>query len=174
MTTTIKPKIVFCDVDGEDLIEKIVAETGVEMEIVSLYDTGKHAPFSDFQIEREPEENFQPRHVEDLRETLVILLTSGTTGTAKGVCTSHISWLGQLQSYFMYVTSRRHSRYTYCINFFIDFRVPPIIQWGLTRMYWLIGTLTVIGSIITEGTWIMSSNFEIDNIAKVIEKHKVI
>lgn len=103
LATTIRPRIVFCDIGGEELMEKVIKQTGVEMEIVSFYNTRKHTPFSDFQIEREPEQNFTPRHVKDLRETLIILLTSGTTGTAKGVCTSHISWLGKLESYFGYV-----------------------------------------------------------------------
>lgn len=148
----VRPPIVFCDARGAAVMRRVLEDTSVPTRLVSFNDDCDDLePYSSFEREHDGENMFEASSVDDLRATALILLTSGTTGTAKGVCVPQYSVL----------------------SVFNEEPIPGAVCWGLTRIYWLIGTLTVFGAIHLGGSWILSSDFSADNLLRVIKQYKV-
>ncbi|GLV33866.1 uncharacterized protein CBL_11250 [Carabus blaptoides fortunei] len=147
----IKPKLIFCDDDGTQLIERaLLQEADLQTKIVVFGETDKHQSFSQFQLSTDDENDFIPTPAKNVRDTALLSFSSGTTGLPKGVCISHYSCLYQLS----------------LASF-------PFMYYAVTRMYWFSSTAVCVHSIFVGGGWIVVKNFDMEAVYKIIADHKV-
>ncbi|KAG5879177.1 hypothetical protein JTB14_037435 [Gonioctena quinquepunctata] len=85
----VQPKIVFTVQESLQNIVDFVDDAGFKSEIVVFGSSPDHTTFEDFLQPSEEEENFQPVHVDNPKDTLIIYFSSGTSGFPKGVCINH-------------------------------------------------------------------------------------
>ncbi|KRT84311.1 AMP-binding protein, partial [Oryctes borbonicus] len=76
----IRPKVMFASEEAVDNLEKVKAELNMDVEIVVFGPTKEHTPFEEYlkPFPKEQEDNFEPYRVNDLFETAIIALTSGS------------------------------------------------------------------------------------------------
>ncbi|KAF2885425.1 hypothetical protein ILUMI_20748 [Ignelater luminosus] len=92
----VRPKMIFVVPEGVELIENTLKEIGINAKIVVFGQTLKHTSYSEF-LKPSPDENkFVPYEVENVKDTAVIVFSSGSTGSPKGICLSHYGLLGQI------------------------------------------------------------------------------
>ncbi|KAF2887117.1 hypothetical protein ILUMI_19056 [Ignelater luminosus] len=124
------PKMIFVVPDAVELIENALRETGIDAKIIVFGPTSKHTNYSEFLKPSPEENNFVPYEVKNLKETAVIVFSSGTTGLPKGICLSHYSLLGQL-----YLSGTEN--------------IPPpgLTVFTFSNLYWIAAVLFSIGAI---------------------------
>lgn len=91
------PRIIFVASEAVDTIEQILADLEMDTEIVVFDETKKHSPFSAFLKPSEEEATFLPVPCKSIKDTAIIVFSSGSTGLPKGICLNHYSLLGQSQ-----------------------------------------------------------------------------
>lgn len=92
----IEPKIIFTNLKESKIIEKAVSNVDPTIEIVVFEGHTKFTSFSEFLKPHPDENNFKPAEVVDLKETVSIFFSSGSTGLPKGICLSHKCLLSQV------------------------------------------------------------------------------
>ncbi|XP_017775781.1 PREDICTED: luciferin 4-monooxygenase-like [Nicrophorus vespilloides] len=99
------PKMVFASEDAEDLMEKAIKESGLDIELfIFTKDASKKNSFAPFVAPRNLDD-FQVYKVKSLEETSMILFSSGTTGLPKGICLSHKAIIYHVEDVPFQVTS---------------------------------------------------------------------
>lgn len=90
LLSQIKPKILFVIEKCVDVMHKALSALDYQLEYVVYEDDTKYTPFSDFLQEVPGEEDaFKPVKCKNLKDTAVVVFSSGTTGLPKGICLSH-------------------------------------------------------------------------------------
>lgn len=89
----VKPKMIFVVSEAVNLIESALNTIGLQPEIIVFGQT-----FSKCLESGQVEENFAPYELKDSKETAVILFSSGTTGSPKGICLNHYAFLNILEN----------------------------------------------------------------------------
>lgn len=98
----VSPKMIFVIPETVELIEETLRELNIDAQIVVFGETSTYLSFSEF-LSPHPEENtFIPYEVTNLKDTAVIVFSSGSTGLPKGICLTHYGLLG-LQYQLKYV-----------------------------------------------------------------------
>lgn len=87
------PDIFFVVSECVETLEKVLKELGWNRTIVVYGPSEKRNPFEEFLQPKEDEDSFVPYQTENLRETAVVMFSSGTTGLPKGICLSHLTLL---------------------------------------------------------------------------------
>lgn len=150
------PKVIFCNEKSVDVILRALKEKNYNSTVVVF---GKHddaISFSDILRNWNDEEvaNFRYVEVDDLKKTVCILHSSGTTGMPKGVELSHYSTL---------ITQED--------NFFNLNQGPSI--W-FSSLYWMSGIIMNFNAINNCSKAILYPQFDEEMLCRLIEKYKVI
>ncbi|KAJ8912282.1 hypothetical protein NQ315_016780 [Exocentrus adspersus] len=95
----IKPKIIFIVPESVPFMEMCLKESKVDTELVVFGNSGKYQNFSQYLEPSTQETEFQPVTINDIKETIIILFSSGTTGLPKGICLNHYGLLKQCSSF---------------------------------------------------------------------------
>lgn len=95
LLSEISPKIMFISDESVDMMKRASTELNYELEFVEFSENTKHTSFVEFLVEVPEEEiNFKPLPCKNLRDTCLIGFSSGTTSTPKGICLTHLGFLG--------------------------------------------------------------------------------
>lgn len=155
---TLKPKVMF--VAEEDLQEMLVCikKSGVNIDIVVFGESDKFCRFYEYLQPDAEENNFLPVRDIDIKETAVILFSSGTTGPPKGICLSHYSLLKQCTNNFLFGQYSGDLETVYLMY---------------STLYWISSTATLVKSIICGHTKVICKKFDPRKAWEIIEKYKV-
>lgn len=85
----VTPKIIFISDNAIELIQKAINEVQKKVEIVIFGTHENMMPFSKFLEHHSGEQGFTPEQNIDCLDVAVIIFSSGTTGTPKGICLTH-------------------------------------------------------------------------------------
>ncbi|XP_057661716.1 uncharacterized protein LOC130897117 [Diorhabda carinulata] len=91
----IKPKIIFVIPEVVDKIETSKQNEGIGTEIIVIGESDQYKTFSSFLKPHPDEDTFEPKQVDNIFDTAVILMSSGTTGFPKGIMLSHYAIMSQ-------------------------------------------------------------------------------
>lgn len=94
-----KPRLIFCESGSIKTMKEAIEENALQSEIVDLDSTGQCTPFTCLLSSTGNEDSFTARRVSNLRDTAVILFSSGTTGLAKGICLHHYGIMKQQNNF---------------------------------------------------------------------------
>lgn len=89
----VKPKMIFVVPEAVSLVESALETINLQPEIIVFEKT-----FSTFFESVKGEEKFVPYELKSSKETAVILFSSGTTGSPKGICLNHYAFLNILEN----------------------------------------------------------------------------
>lgn len=92
----LKPKVLFVEPEIADTMAKALKVNNCKTNIVVFGHTEKHIPFSSFLCESPEEETFVPVECKNVRDTAIIVFSSGSSGLPKGVCLSHYAIMSQI------------------------------------------------------------------------------
>ncbi|KAF2885985.1 hypothetical protein ILUMI_20187 [Ignelater luminosus] len=92
----VSPKMIFVIPESIEVIEETLQELNMNAQIVVIGKTNKYLSFSEFLLPHPEENKFIPYEVTNLKDTSVIVFSSGSTGLPKGVCLTHYGLLGLL------------------------------------------------------------------------------
>lgn len=150
------PKVIFCNEKSVDVILRAIKEKNCSPLVVVF---GKHdgvISFSDILRNCNDEEvaNFRYVKIDDLKRTVCILHSSGTTGISKGV---------ELSSHSISIISQEKKL---CIN-----NEPSL--W-FSSLYWMSGIMMNFIAITSNSTVILYPQFDEEMLCRLIEKYKVI
>lgn len=97
------PKIIFVIPEAVDKIKKAVEFNKINVKIVVFGDTEEFLPFEIF-LKASPEEiSYEPEVCTNIKDTAVIVFSSGSTGLPKGICLNHYGLLCQANLKVRYV-----------------------------------------------------------------------
>uniref|UniRef100_V5GIH6 Luciferin 4-monooxygenase n=1 Tax=Anoplophora glabripennis TaxID=217634 RepID=V5GIH6_ANOGL len=85
----VKPKIVFTVEESLGEIKAALKNAELDSEVVVFGQTTTYTEFQEFIQPQQGEEDFQPVVVDDPKDTVVIIFSSGTSGFPKGICLNH-------------------------------------------------------------------------------------
>ncbi|GLV40200.1 Acyl-CoA synthetase X3 [Carabus blaptoides fortunei] len=146
----LKPKYIFCDESGIKLIETAMQDSDIETEIIFFGETSKYIEFSEMLVSQADEDSFEAKKASSLDDTVAIFYSSGSTGISKGICTSHYSFLKTCMA-----------------------QTTAVVFYGLTRLCWLTA-LGIVGiSIMSGSSRVVSSDFNVQDIYRIIDKYQV-
>ncbi|CAH1285914.1 unnamed protein product, partial [Diabrotica balteata] len=150
----VKPKIIFVVPEGLELMETSVKQAGLDTEIVVYGSSDTNTEFSSFLEPHENEEKFAPTEVDSLKDTAVIMFSSGTTGLPKGIILNHLGLLGQ----------------ALCL---------PVcggigtIYLSYSTLYWISAVVYQLAAIIIGGAKVTVQKMDPHETWKLIDKYKV-
>lgn len=108
--------------------------------------------------------------MDDLKETALIMFSSGTTGLPKGLCLNHLGIL--LQTMVVHDMFRRPTA-KHKISFNGKEAEVCMTSLSYASLYWISTVLIVTGSIMTEYTRLLMSKFDKNEAWRAISKYKV-
>ncbi|XP_057661709.1 uncharacterized protein LOC130897115 isoform X1 [Diorhabda carinulata] len=91
----VKPKVIFIIPEVVEMVETSLQNAGIITEIILIGKSDVYTEFSSFLEPHPDEETFEPKLVENVFDTAVILFSSGTTGLPKGIMISHYALMAQ-------------------------------------------------------------------------------
>lgn len=72
-------------------MDEAIRTCGLDCELVVFGNTTTHVPFAQYLLPSNDETNFKPAPSKTVKETSLILFSSGTTGLPKAVCINQYS-----------------------------------------------------------------------------------
>lgn len=90
-----KPRLIFSESDTINVMQMALNDIDLNSKLVSSAEHENCMSFSEFLQSSGNEKNFQPTVPKSLRDTVVILFSSGTTGLSKGICMHHYGLMVQ-------------------------------------------------------------------------------
>jgi 4-coumarate--CoA ligase len=162
----LRPKILFVAPQSAATIEKILQDISLDSEVVVFGTSTKHTEFSHFIRPHEREEEFQPVEVENLKDTAVVYLSSGTSGLSKSICISHYSFVSQ------------YVNFTYTENLDYEYMKQqakrvcfPLTTLSYTSPYWISAGGLLLTSILSGNCRLVCQNFDAREAWNVIHKY---
>ncbi|CAD7089738.1 unnamed protein product [Hermetia illucens] len=157
--TCTKPKLVFCDADAYSTVKnslEIIGSTAAIYIVAGQLEKGMPTTVDHIidQTTDEEAQKFRPCEPEDpSNHPAMIICSSGTTGSAKGVCISHNSMLQQ--------------------NVFTSLHQTDILL-SFSSLYWLSGVYTLImGTILGVTRIITSQPFTPELMLRLVEQYRI-
>lgn len=89
----VTPKMIFVSDNAVELIEKSIREVNISVPVVIFGKHPKYPSFETYLQNRDQTDKFSPYVVNNMKDTAVIMFSSGTTGFPKGICLSHYAVL---------------------------------------------------------------------------------
>lgn len=154
------PKVIFCNETSVDVILRALKEKNCSVTVVVFGKRDNTISFSDVLKNCNDEEvaNFRYVKVDDLKKTVCIMHSSGTTGMPKGV---------ELPNNYitMSVLTVSQEKNWYTKN-------KPSLWFS--SLYWISGILMNFNSITNNSKIILYPQFDEEILCRLIEKYKVI
>lgn len=167
----LQPKLLFVAEAAIPKIEEAFAKSNFKCELVSLgTNTSKYTNINQLYAPKDGEENYRPKFVENLKDTAIIFLSSGTTGKPKAVCSNHYSLLAQIYMSFNFFFHKGAIRFT---NFTEENSKDRVIIGHYSPLYWISGFLQSLTPIFTEGTSLVGITFSPETAWNALEKYQV-
>ncbi|KAF5272625.1 hypothetical protein FQR65_LT04866 [Abscondita terminalis] len=89
----VMPKVVFVSTECVNQFEDVIRTVGASTIIVVFGTTRTHVPFFQVIQPSEKETIFRPVCAKNIKDTIVVFFSSGTSGFSKGICHTHFSIL---------------------------------------------------------------------------------
>ncbi|KAF2894577.1 hypothetical protein ILUMI_11597 [Ignelater luminosus] len=150
-----KPKMIFTIPETIRLIEQVIEQSELNIQIVVFGQTSKYLKYSDFLLPSPDENKFVPYEPNNIKDTAVIVFSSGSTGLAKGICLSHNALLGL----------------SYRIAFAPLMSAPTLLTFA--NLYWISAVTLTPNAIINGVNRITCSVFDPIKIWDLIKKYKI-
>lgn len=151
-----QPKIIFVSLGSLNFIDGCLSEAGVNSKIVVFGKHDKHTSFDEFLEPSPTEMSFTPVKTKSIRETALIMFSSGTTGQPKGICLSHYTLLYPFYEAINQMLSRPNS---VCLVY--------------TTLYWISGLSYMINCMSIGAKRILCNKFHPPSFWNIVEKYKV-
>lgn len=153
-----KPKIIFADAKCVKDLTEAAKKTNVQTKIVTFEKVpGYECIYDVMNAQKEKDvENFKPRMIKSIRQTAIIIFSSGTTGMPKGVELCHESVLKSLQLFESGI-----------------FKFDKSLNLYYSSMYWISAVMFKIMGPLMGSTVLIHKDFDPHETCKVIEKFKV-
>ncbi|XP_070502824.1 luciferin 4-monooxygenase-like [Chironomus tepperi] len=157
MFTMTKPKIIFCDADNVKVVKNAVDEMKSEAKVLTVMDK-----VDGYECVTEILKEMEGESVDDIEfpstdpnSTVMVLCSSGSTGSPKGVCKSHKQFIYDFHPYFKQNTSK------------------PIRAFQTSHIYWFSGIYyIVIGALYKLVRIITTKSIEPQLVVDIINKYQ--
>lgn len=164
-----KPKVVFTIQESLGDIKAALKNAELDSEVVVFGQTTTYMEFEEFIQPQQGEEDFRPVVVDDPKDTVVIIFSSGTSGFPKGICLNH---------YYFYVVTPLVPRAKNSdldeerMKFELSKREgTSFLNYG--SLYWSSGIMGLFMSAVTGLRRLLCNNFDAKEFWYLIGKYKV-
>lgn len=170
----VKPKAIFVSSNASDLVKKSAEDVLPDLEIIVFDHEGKTTNgFSAFLAEtlsKEDVENFKPVPAGSVKDTAVILFSSGTTGLPKGICVTHygIAWQSNAAELIL---SLQNNYLT--VHYGDSEGVAKNVLLTFASLYWISTVLVLTTSLLKGFTRLIVPEFNAKTVWNYIEKYQV-
>ncbi|XP_022908144.2 luciferin 4-monooxygenase-like [Onthophagus taurus] len=155
----VKPKYVFATPECVPKLEDIIEKLNLNTEIIVFGETEKHIPFDDLLVPLPDEEKeFKVYTTNNVFDTVMIVFSSGTTGSPKGICITHYQILGIIANQSLPFAKKSGD---------------PQVTMSYASLVWASAIMLTITSVTASQTKLLCSNFEVEKTWKYLEKYKV-
>ncbi|XP_071052841.1 luciferin 4-monooxygenase-like [Onthophagus taurus] len=155
----VKPKYIFATPECVPKLEIIIEKLSLDTKIVVFGETSKHISFDDLLTPLpEEEKNFKVYTTNNVFDTAMIVFSSGTTGSPKGICITHYQILAILSN------QKRPLQKP-------DEELPVTMSYA--SLVWTSGIMLSVMSPVIPQTKLLCSNFEVEKTWTYLEKYKV-
>ncbi|XP_031621710.1 4-coumarate--CoA ligase 1-like isoform X2 [Contarinia nasturtii] len=155
MLKTIKPALIFCDVEACDLVKVCLNELNNDAKIFTFGgSTDDSEQVENLFVETHNESKFVPVQIDGENDTAAIVCSSGTTGSSKGVCLSHAALLDCAESFYAITTND--------------------VLLSFSSLYWISGWFVLLTGIINGATRVITTEpYSPEVHLRLIEQYKV-
>lgn len=85
----VEPRFVFCIEECLKTIEKALTKAFIDTQLVVMGESKTFIQFSEFLETTGIEDEFQPKVIDDVFDTVALIFSSGTSGKPKAMCATH-------------------------------------------------------------------------------------
>ncbi|KAK4877747.1 hypothetical protein RN001_010253 [Aquatica leii] len=149
----VMPKLIFVIPEAFDLIKSAVKELNEPVHIVVFGPSDEHTSFCEFLEPSKEESEFKPHETVDLKDTALILFSSGTSGLPKGICINHYGFMHQQMNL---------TNMGFCLDIILSF----------SSLYWVTTSAFLSASIFVGGARLIIPKFDTPLIWTTIDKFK--
>ncbi|KAL3283601.1 hypothetical protein HHI36_006739 [Cryptolaemus montrouzieri] len=170
----LKPKVLFVSKTAVDKIEKCLKEANIKCDVIVFGESQKYTSLSDILIPTPGEEEFNPVWIEDLMETAVIFLSSGTTGKPKGICCNHYSILSQAINNALILFRKgiiNLSNFSYNIDE-TENESSEVNVLLYAPFQWITGIISLVSATFMGSTRTIGACFDVEKVWVAIKKYK--
>ncbi|KAL3276221.1 hypothetical protein HHI36_020937 [Cryptolaemus montrouzieri] len=164
------PKVLFVGENALEKIEKCMRKVGAKCELIVFGKTDRYTEFSAILLASQEEATFEPVFIEDLKETAMVSLSSGTSGKSKGIAYNHYGALAQIFKFHKYVVGKGTINLSNFTMKFDDTETPTYMFYS--PMYWLSAIIMSLCTLFAGGTRIVGTIFNPEEAWLALEKYQ--
>lgn len=171
LISLVKPKVFFVSEEAEASIEETIKTIGLNTIIVCFGKSLRNEELSNFLKDSKYDDYFVPIRKNDLRETALLMFSSGTTGNPKCVCLSDYSLMMQCEQFRrIYYGEERDITKFKCKEKFVD---AVNVSRVFATLYWVVNVMFCIATVTGGYCRLLKKEFNGRLVWEDIEKYKV-